>query len=898
MPLSAPFLLRHFLLVASLSSMAATVQAQCNNGTSGGGAAAPSPGNTATIASMRAGRYAQVTGVAAGANYRATSSRSSDFLTIRQSTPGGTVVASGTQPLDWTSTAAGTYYIHCNTNSSCGTQNTNRSIQLTAFKPAAYLSATTTQASTADALMCAGAHQELLRVQLVIDGDYGTAPITQITVRTNGSTAPLADIAAINIYYTGSTNAFSTATLFGSAAPAAAGTNIPVGGSVNLGPGTHYFWVAYVLASAATAGNAVDAQCTALVVDGTSRAPSVTNPSGNRTIRRCPPAPGGVGNNILLWLRADENVSTSGVNVTAWGDHSTKGSSTVVNGSPDLVGVGRNYNPVILFTKSNGTSGGDFLKLPDLEVQSYFMTAQLQDITREATHIVTYDGVSSGLPCAGCAPHGGGDGTSRAKYGEYGYGRAKFQSAGVWRRNGNSTGITYNTEHSGNFEQVTALGTGQAAVNTAWGGQNSLGPFNGRYRDWLGPVGELILYGSAVTTAETNRIESYLAVKYGITLGNNGSTTLAYRASNNAVLWPADSGYHNDVIGIGRDDTSDLVQKQSRTEDDSTRLYIGALAASNQANTGTFGSDLSYLLAGHNAGKLCSTDASLLEMPTGIYSRLEREWKVVNTGFAGNFNFSIRLNACAIPGMVNPSDLRLLVDLDGNFTNATVHAAGGGLSFSYSGGFITVSGISNTQVPQGSTRYLTIASASPATPLPIELVAFGVQCHGSSVDLDWTTASERNNAFFTVEGSLDGIVFQALATVPGTVNSSSMQHYAWSGTSPGGTVHYYRLRQTDLDGTSTLSDVVAAHCAQETGITLFPNPAHGEFFFQLPQAGNTDLVQVELHTSSGQVAYRHTYAATDGTLHRVPLNGLAPGLYYATITQGSQVGSYKLSVAE
>lgn len=128
------------------------------------------------------------------------------------------------------------------------------------------------------------------------------------------------------------------------------------------------------------------------------------------------------------------------------------------------------------------------------------------------------------------------------------------------------------TRHSGNFDLVTALGTGTGSVNALLGGQLDItGFFNGRLRDWLGPVGELVLYSGPVTTVEANRVESYLAIKYGITLGGNGSTTLAYRSSAGTTLWAANSGYHYDVIGIGRDDKSELVQKQSKTPDDTTR---------------------------------------------------------------------------------------------------------------------------------------------------------------------------------------------------------------------------------------------------------------------------------------------------------------------------------------
>jgi len=102
----------------------------------------------------------------------------------------------------------------------------------------------------------------------------------------------------------------------------------------------------------------------------------------------------------------------------------------------------------------------------------------------------------------------------------------------------------------------------------------------------------------------------------------------------------------------------------------------------------------------------------------------------------------------------------------------------------------------------------TLASISSLNPLPITLVEFGARPEGSMVRLDWVTASEQNNAFFTVERSRDGIQFEHVLDVTGALNSSSTLNYTELDPTPYGGLSYYRLRQTDTDGTSTLSPVV------------------------------------------------------------------------------------------
>ncbi len=101
--------------------------AQCNNSNASGVVTAPSPGNTIQInACAMAGDYSTINTVIASTSYTVTSTTGTDLFTIRQSTPGGPVIAFGITPLTWTSTTAGTYYVHINSNASCGTQATCR----------------------------------------------------------------------------------------------------------------------------------------------------------------------------------------------------------------------------------------------------------------------------------------------------------------------------------------------------------------------------------------------------------------------------------------------------------------------------------------------------------------------------------------------------------------------------------------------------------------------------------------------------------------------------------------------------------------------------------------------------------------------------------------------------
>ena len=79
-------------------------------------------------------------------------------------------------------------------------------------------------------------------------------------------------------------------------------------------------------------------------------------------------------------------------------------------------------------------------------------------------------------------------------------------------------------------------------------------------------IPEVITYNRNLTTAEMNRVDSYLAIKYGVTLGVNG-TSKNYLNSSATVVWSAaaNAGYATDIAGIGRDDNSTLSQLRSHS---------------------------------------------------------------------------------------------------------------------------------------------------------------------------------------------------------------------------------------------------------------------------------------------------------------------------------------------
>ena len=103
----------------------------------------------------------------------------------------------------------------------------------------------------------------------------------------------------------------------------------------------------------------------------------------------------------------------------------------------------------------------------------------------------------------------------------------------------------------------------------------------------------------------------------------------------------------------------------------------------------------------------------------------------------------------------------------------------------------------------------TLGSSSSTNVLPIELVSFTGEKKDNRNILNWTTASEINNAYFTVEKSYNGIDFEWVGTQEGSSPSTQIINYSLSDYNILETLNYYRLKQTDFDGKFEYSKTIS-----------------------------------------------------------------------------------------
>ena len=111
--------------------------------------------------------------------------------------------------------------------------------------------------------------------------------------------------------------------------------------------------------------------------------------------------------------------------------------------------------------------------------------------------------------------------------------------------------------------------------------------------------------------------------------------------------------------------------------------------------------------------------------------------------------------------------------------------------------------------------------------LPIELLSFDATLRSNVVDLIWSTASEINNDYFTLERSVNAIEFESIARIKGMGNSNVINNYSFTDYEPYYGINYYRLRQTDYDGKNTVSNIISVNLkpiSLPLSFVVYPNP--------------------------------------------------------------------------
>jgi hypothetical protein len=170
-----------------------------------------------------------------------------------------------------------------------------------------------------------------------------------------------------------------------------------------------------------------------------------------------------------------------------------------------------------------------------------------------------------------------------------------------------------------------------------------------------------------------------------------------------------------------------------------------------------------------------------------------------------------------------------------------------------------------------------------SSPLPVELVSFTAAVAGGEVRLGWETAMETNNDYFTIQRSRDGISWDSLEKIAGSGNSNAPSFYTAYDPAPYPGISYYRLVETDFDGSHTYSSVCAVNTHRSSpAITLYPNPATNAIVITFSVAGQ---YTISLLNSAGQLMTDPVFSM--GSNITLNVSHVVSGVYYVVIGQGN-----------
>ncbi|MGY5351378.1 hypothetical protein ACXGQW_02190 [Wenyingzhuangia sp. IMCC45533] len=383
--------------------------------------------------------------------------------------------------------------------------------------------------------------------------------------------------------------------------------------------------------------------------------------------------PGNVSTDLSLWLRADAgtNTTTNGGGITSWEDQSVEGSNASGTGNAVYSDVNDfNFNPVISFTNDQRPITGRLNRTNGVG-STVFVVGELTAASPRRA-IVEFGAEG---------PAGTPDSNTRQFLFTENYGtvgtfanpiNVNEKTIFTISDEGNQDAFIVNQNNS-LLDSDTKSGTSfnSSFTNASIGRQGYyyLGDDATGGDQFTGEIAEVIYYDTELSALEKRKVEGYLAVKYGITLSNAlGGVEGDYLDSDGNLIWDASANalYHNDVIGIGRNDITTLNQPKSAESTETTALTI--------EKAGGFEDDQDFMLVGNDNGGLISETAGL----NPVYAeRIQRTWKVANTGNVNDVTVSITLPAFATS--TNANDYALLIDNDTDFSDSDIHISGASL---------------------------------------------------------------------------------------------------------------------------------------------------------------------------------------------------------------------------
>jgi hypothetical protein len=255
-------------------------------------------------------------------------------------------------------------------------------------------------------------------------------------------------------------------------------------------------------------------------------------------------------------------------------------------------------------------------------------------------------------------------------------------------------------------------------------------------------------------------------------------------------------------------------------------------------------------------------------------------WIIDRTAGLSDVTVNLSWNTPRSCGVNDPTEL-LLARWDGSSWKD--HGNGGTTGNNTAGSINTAAVVTNFSP-------FTLASKTSINPLPIELTNYDLSCENKKVVINWSTASEINNNFYTIERSADGLTFESIAFVNGNGTTVTKNNYSYTDTNPIDGLSYYQLKQTDYNGQSKTYSLRSINCENKNSdVLIYPNPNKGMFTIQGTELG----CEVTITDVLGKVIYS---IKGNEQKTQVILQNLSRGIYYININKNDTNVTKKIAI--
>lgn len=383
-----------------------------------------------------------------------------------------------------------------------------------------------------------------------------------------------------------------------------------------------------------------------------------------------------------------------------------------------------------------------------------------------------------------------------------------------------------------------------------------------------GQSGLNVQTGAAGSTIENNSTGSITvlgsgAVGYGISLGTgtaltNDGTIILTTNSVNITNGSGDLTNNGTFKGKGNIDGNDF-----------------------------FSGSGSTIAPGTSPGILTFTNSSSMNLSNNVIFDFEINGKttpgvdydqIVVSGPSVNItNGTLNLSGTYTPA---PGDIFTLFNVSGGNVIGTFNGLPEGSEIIFNGKSLTISYVG------GNIRL------SAQAPLPVELISFNAQAMEREVKLSWSTASEINNDYFTLERSTDGRTFETIATILGHGTTTEISNYIHMDKNPVSGLNYYRLKQTDFDGKFSYSDVKSVDFRSGETVKVYPTVVSGVVTVEAENGFDGDLT-IDIRDLTGK-AYKTIFISSGSNKLEASLNDLTPGIYFVVVTTSTTTVTQKI----